>query len=223
MIIWSISITVWHLTANLIVERRYFQSFATVQERYNQYYGVTLFKVLHHLDKDGSDGKIHMYQKALLEAKRVLSPHGVLIISTCLPVIIEEAFWFTQIHQYYKEKVASPLLSVEEYLAIFDRTGFECVAAMNLLATKMPSMFRNYFDSDGPLKAEWRIGTSMFESYGDQLLNEMETSFLKLKEQGKLKKFMEDHDRTAEIGMVTVFACVAKGSKTFKDLASGYP
>ena len=66
-----------------------------------------------------------MLEKALLETRRVLRPNGVLLISTCLPVIIQEAFWFTQIHQGYMDKLASLNPAAEEYLAIFDISGFQ--------------------------------------------------------------------------------------------------
>ena len=169
-----------------------------------------LFKVLHHLDKDKVNGKSPMLEKTLLETRRVLRPDGVLLVSTCLPMIIQEAFWFTQIHQGYRDKLASLTPDAKEYLAIFDRSGFQCVAAMNLLATDSPNFIQNYSDCEGPLKADWRNGTCMFECVGDKLLNEMETSLLEMKAKGTLNTFMKDNDRTADKGMLTVFACVSK-------------
>ena len=140
----------------------------------------------------------------------MLRPNGVLLISTCLPTIIKEALWFTQIHQGYRDKLASLTPSAIENLAIFDRTGFQCVAAMNLLSNELPTFIRNYSDPEGPLKEDWRKGTCMYEFVDSQLLSEMENAFFDMKEKGMLKQFMADHDRTSSLGMVTVYACVLK-------------
>ena len=65
-----------------------------------------------------------MMEKALLETRRVLRPNGLLLVSTCLPIIIKEALWFPQIHQDYRDTLASLTPTAEEYHVIFDKTGF---------------------------------------------------------------------------------------------------
>ena len=167
---------------------------------------------MHHLDKAGHDGTFPMMQKALLETRRALRQNGVLLISTIHPTTIKDALWFAQVHHGYRDKLASLVPHVKDYFEKFDKTGFKCVAAMNLLPSDSPTFIRNYLDPEGPLREDWRKGTSMFEFVDNQVLKEMENAFFDMKEKGTLEQFMEDHDRTSIVGMVTMFACVPKNA-----------
>ena len=151
-------------------------------------------------------------EKALLETRRALRPNGVLLISTILPTTIKDALWFAQVHHGYRDKLASNTPLVTEYMEKFDKTGFQGVAAMNLLPSDSPTFIRNYLDSEGPLKEDWRKGTSMFEFVDHDVLKEMEKTFNEMKEKGTLEQFMKDHDRTGSVGMVTMFVCVTKSA-----------
>ena len=53
------------------------------------------------------------------------------------------------------------------------------------------------------------MGTSEFWLADAQEVQEMEAKLRDLKEKGNLRKFMEENDKTLEIGISTLFARVA--------------
>ena len=146
----------------------------------------------------------------MLETRRVLRPNGLLLVTSCLPTILKEAFWFTQINKEYNDKLCRSVLSMSEFLTILNRSKFQCVVAMNLLSTGSSTFFRNYLDYEGPLKEEWRKGTYMFEMVDSKLLAEIEKTCLNLKANGTLEQFMKKNDRTQSVGTASVFACISK-------------
>ena len=52
----------------------------------------------------------------------------------------------------------------------------------------------DYHDPEGPLKEDWRVGTSEFWLADAQEVQEMEAKLRDLKEKGNLRKFMEEND-----------------------------
>ena len=76
---------------------------------------------------------------------------------------------------------------------------------MNFLTTsKSPFM-----NPEGPLNEKWRKATSMFEVAGQEKEKEMIQIVLDMKEKGTLNQFVTDHDRTSEIGKMTLFVCIS--------------
>ena len=128
-----------------------------------------------------------MVLRTLSEPKRVLRPRGVLIISTPLPIHLTHV-WFIKLFHDICKKALPNLLSTEEYLELFTKSGFECVAGMKLLGKATPSLFKNHFDPE-----EWRLGTCLFG-------NDVTTERLRQRIGGSLQKFMADHDQTSSTG-----------------------
>ena len=148
-------------------------------------------------------------QETLHNAKRVLRPRGVILITTILPSIQREAVWYTQFHKGVTDIICSRLPTTEQFLAMFDKCGFQCVSAMNFLSKATPTMIANYYDYDGPLKENWRKGTCVFEMLNEQETCELSEVILNLQKSDSLKQFMIEHDRTSEFGWVTLFACIS--------------
>ena len=109
-----------------------------------------------------------------------------------------------QVQPEVTDKLANALMPAKQYVALFEKHGYECVSALNFLsATK--TIFVNYHDPEGPLKEEWRTGTNEFGMADVKEVEEMEAKLRDLKEQGNLRKFMEEHDKTLEMGISTLF------------------
>ena len=147
---------------------------------------VLLFQVLHHILETGNDNMFVTVLRTLSEAKRVLRPRCVVIISTPLPIHLTHV-WFIKLFHDICKKALPNLLSTEEYLELFTKSGFECVAGMKLLGKATPSLFKNHFDPEGPYTEEWRLGTCSFG-------NDVTTERLKQRNGVSLQKFMADHD-----------------------------
>lgn len=166
-------------------------------------------QVLHHLDKTPEGTEFPVLQKALVDTKRILRHRGMLFITTSLPSTIKEAVWFHQVHPGITDKIRKAFISAEQYQNFFTNNGYQCVAAMNLLSVTKQTQLVNYFDHEGPLKTEWRKGTSVYEIATEEELEELEEKLLSIEETQSLQQFMMEHDRTSEMGVLTIFACIS--------------
>ena len=73
-----------------------------------------------------------------------------------------------QLQQGVTEKLANTLIPAKQYVSLFEKHGYQCVASLNLLsATKM--IFLDYHDPEGPLKEDWRVGTNEFGLANDNV------------------------------------------------------
>ena len=166
-------------------------------------------QVLHHIDEGKGDGQFPALEKTLQETKRILRPNGVLIVSAATPSIVNESTWFTQIHNGITQKILKALPTNKQYIEMFTKHGFKCVSEMNLLMGATPSLFKNYLDPEGPLKKDWRIGTSAFGLANEEDMKEVESMITEMKEKGTLERFIREHDRTAELGIAALYVCIS--------------
>ena len=135
----------------------------------------------------------------------------MIIITTSLPSTIKEAVWFHKIHPGIAEKLQKVYISAEQYLNLFNKYGFEYVSSMNLLSatTANRTQLVNYFDCEGPLKKQWRKGTNVYDIASEREIQELEERLLKIKETISLHQFMMENDRSLDMGILTVFACIS--------------
>ena len=64
---------------------------------------------------------------------------------------------------------------------------------------------KNHFDSEGPLREEWRLGSCVY-ACADEERKALLTTVADLnKNCFFFKQFMEDHERTAIVGMPTFY------------------
>ena len=97
-------------------------------------------------------------------------------------------------------------------MTLFHKHGFKCVSAINLLTASGENLCNNYFDPEGPLMAEWRQETGLFEIATDEEIRDMEDFLLNKKREGTLESFMRLHDHTQDRGHETLFACIAQSA-----------
>lgn len=161
--------------------------------------------VLQDLEKPEDKKEVPIMETVLHNTKKILRPKGVLVITTGLPSTIKESIWYTQLHQPIADKLAKYFPSTREWLDLFIKCGFECVSAMNFLKSDKV----NHFDHEGPLREEWLLGTCVYASADDQEKKALDQTIMELKEKGLLKQFMDEHDRTLEMGMTTLFVCIS--------------
>ena len=94
-------------------------------------------------------------------------------------------------------------------MALFTKHSYNCVAALNMLLPRTPGCDHAYFNPEGPLDEDWRIATSMFQIAGPEKEKEMIKMVLDMKVKGTLKQFVADHDRTSEMGVMTLLVCIS--------------
>ena len=144
-------------------------------------------------------------ETVLRNTKRILRPKGVLVIMTGLPSIIKESIWYAQLYHPIAHKLAKYCPSTGEWLDMFAKCGFECVSAMNFLFSQKV----NHFDPTGPLREDWKLGSCVFTVANDEEKKALDQNIKRLSEQERLESFMNEHDRTLEMGFATLFVCVS--------------
>ena len=128
---------------------------------------------------DIRDGKIYpRLEQTLEDAHRILRHKGMLIISTVLSTTVRESIWFLQMQSEIKEKLAKPHLSVNQYIDMFDKYGFQCITVMNLLTALGANIYPNYLDPESILDEDWRQASSMFGIATDAEIEKMVSAII---------------------------------------------
>ena len=129
-----------------------------------------------------------------------------MFIIAVLPSSFKESIWYSQLNHSLTDRFCKRFPSAEQYLAMFEKYGFNCVSKSNILGF---DSLDNYTDPDGPLKEEWRNGASYFALATEQELNDIKLFVQSEKDKGTMTKFIKEHDRSLEMGSLTIFTCVA--------------
>ena len=162
-----------------------------------------LFQVLQDLEKP-ENRKVHQWsaiETTLRNTKRILKHKGLVVILTSMPEMLTESIWYTQIYPPIAEKLAKYFPTSNDWADLFAKCGFEVVSAINSL---IPDM-KKHFDPEGPLREEWRLGSCVYACADEDEKKALLATINDLNENGLMKKFMEDHDRTSVMGMTTFY------------------
>ena len=139
------------------------------------------------------------------EAKRVLLPKGIMIITEVLPSTIKEAIWYCQLSQTLCDRFSKLFPSMKQYLDMFDKYGFECASKLSVLGRDLQD---SHYDPEGPLKREWRNGISVFAFATEQEIDEIEQIVRKMNDNGTITDYIKEHDRLYQMGFLTILVCV---------------
>ena len=168
--------------------------------------GYVSLKVLHHLDKNANGEDFPAVEEMLGEARRVLVPKGIMIITEVLPSAVKEAIWYCQLSDSLCDRFSKLFPSVKQYLSMFDKYSFKCIAKFNCLGRDLQE---KYYDPGGPLKEEWRNGVSLFAFATEQEIEEIKLYVQKINENETILEFMKKHDRLLEMGLLTILVSVS--------------
>lgn len=170
-------------------------------------FDVVLFSlVLHHIDDWSKAPSFEKAEKTLQEAKRVLRPGGLLVVGEFLQTTIQESIWYMQLSESLLGRFSKRFLTSKQILTMLENAGFNCRSKFNILGS---DFIKHYWDPIGPLRDEW------WKAYAAGLLamitkEEMEAVKNMVKEKnenGTMDQYMKEHDRTLEIGCVSIFVC----------------
>ena len=128
-----------------------------------------------------------------------------MLILTCLPTARNYA-WYAMLHAGLLDRHVKLFPSIEQYLSIFTKCGFEIRTKLNILGAEL---FKDYHDAEGPLRESWRKGDSVFGYALQEEIREIKESVQKMKENGTLEEFVRTHDKALDVGLVTLILSVA--------------
>ena len=140
------------------------------------------------------------------DAKRVLLPKGIMIITEVLPSTIRKGIWYSQLSLSLCERFCKLFPTTEQYIEMFEKYAFNCVTKFNALGTEL---VENHKDPEGPLKKDWRKGVSLFSFATEKEIHDIEQFVQEMNNDGTIFKYIKEHDRTLEMGFLTVFVCIS--------------
>ncbi|XP_053407329.1 ubiquinone biosynthesis O-methyltransferase-like [Mercenaria mercenaria] len=162
--------------------------------------------VLNHLD-DENDEEFPTCIEALKEAKRVLGPEGLIIISTVLPSTVQHAVWYTQLNMSMTERYVKRLPSIEQFEYMFKAADVSCIQKMNILGSDLQ---KKYYYLEGPLDSSWRADHLYWLSSTESELNAVKQKIEELKCMGEYEEWVKRHDHVNTAGFLTIFVCKPK-------------
>ena len=162
---------------------------------------VLFCHVLHHLDRTdgersaetGSQVPFPNILLALKEAYRVLTPQGLLVITTTLPHQMR-SLWYKALVPDAIEKVCQHLPEHAQFKQLLHLVGFKEMESLALL-DEMAFPPEVYFDPEGPLDPAYRQAVSVFDLMSESDLVNTEKLINQAKEQGRLNEFLQESDK----------------------------
>lgn len=142
--------------------------------------------------------------EALREAKRILKPNGLIIISSVLPAIIKYAIWYSQIHEGLTERFIKIMPSAEQFEVMFQSADLKCVQKTNVLGHQILS---DYYNAEGPLDETWRKPSSYWTYATEDEMDFIKKFVKNMKDKGELDKWVKEHDHVNTSGFLTVYMC----------------
>ena len=145
-------------------------------------------------------------EKTFTDARRVLRLDGVMIITEVLPSTIRNAIWYTKLNQRLCDKYCSMFPSMKQYFEMLNQR-FKCVSKYSILGIRNRE---GYTNPEGPLHSDWRKvnGISFFAMAKEEEIRSMEGQVRRMIAEEKMVQFIKDHDKTSEIGYLTVLVCI---------------
>ena len=118
----------------------------------------------------------------------------------------KDVVWYTKLHQGLTERYMKNVPAMEQYLCMFNESGFECLTKLNILGSEF---LKDYYDAEGQLREAWRKSLSLFGMASDAEIEEIENYVRELREIGKLEEFLKSNDKTLDVGIFTLIVCVS--------------
>ncbi|XP_061171743.1 demethylmenaquinone methyltransferase-like isoform X2 [Saccostrea echinata] len=168
----------------------------------NSFDSVMINLVLHHLEKN-PDGKSYPNTaETLKEVYRVLKPRGVLTVITLTPEQVE-AHWFGHLVPGPLKQYAKKFPYHKQMKEMLTNAGLTLKVAYNTLTTDYHPGHDNL---EGPLQEEWRNGISFWDTCSETEIQDMVQRVKKMKEEGTLRDFYNNHEKTHIFGALQILA-----------------
>jgi ubiquinone/menaquinone biosynthesis C-methylase UbiE len=168
--------------------------------------GAMVNQVLHHLADRSSQGW-PAHRRVLGELARVLRPGGVLVINTCSHAQTQDGHWAYHLIPHARAAVLERLMPLDAIEAALRDIRLE--PRGRFVPVDAVLQGKDYFDPQGPLRAEWRAGDSIWALVGAGELAAVEDRLRELDRRGELDAYVRTHDaRRQDIGQITILYAI---------------
>lgn len=164
---------------------------------------VMFNQVLHHLES-GQGGGFDGHQTALAEAHRVLRSGGLVVVNCTTHEQLRRGYWYMHLIPTALHALYDRCIPAERLEAMLCDIGFAVEGRFVPLDDVLQGAA--YFDAEGPLKPEWRIGESSWALAPEQEIAAAEAKIRELRASGGLDAFLAEHDaKRRHAGQTTFF------------------
>ena len=162
---------------------------------------VMINQVLHHLPDDAASNW-QQHSKVFQEFARVLKPGGILIINSCSHRQLEYGFWFYRFIPKALQTVKEKHVDLGILSELLQRSGFSNTHHKVPLGVILQG--KSLLNAEGPFDPDWRSGDSIWSLVSEEDLPGVLQKVKTLRDSGKLKSFMHEHDKPRSyIGQIT--------------------
>ena len=162
--------------------------------------GIMINQVIHHFDPE-DDYKV---LRALIgEASRALGAGGHFVINTCGHTQLREAYWYASFMPLAVERVLRRYPPVECIMTALNQAGF--CDLRQVVPVEELFFGEAYFDLDGPGKAEWRAGDSLWALLSEAELSDAMADYDRVRKAGQLPELFERYETVRKQIGQTVF------------------
>lgn len=168
-------------------------------------------QVVHHFDSAGDchdPGAFPMLRQALAETFRILAPGGVVLLNHMTQQQLREGHWWSVLIPDGVARMAARYIALPALRTLLSGSGFEYGGAVVPLDEVLQA--KGYFDTRGPLDADWRRGDSTWTlATGEELQTGLER-LRELHESGEIDAWMAERERLRHQVGQTVFVWARK-------------
>ena len=172
----------------------------------NFFDGMICNQVLHHLDQETASRGFPRVREMLAEAHRVLHHGGVIILNTCSREQLFEAFWWADLIPEAIGRMAARMPSIDQTIEMLVEGGFGIGGVVAPLHDILQGP--SYLDPEGPLKASFRSGDSIWALVSDGELARVMERIRDMSRDRSIHGFLaEREERRRRVGQTTfIFA-----------------
>ncbi len=152
---------------------------------------IMVNQVLHHLPQDFQKD-FSKLKGVIKEFFRVLKPGGVLVIHTCSNQQLRDGYWYSQLIPNAVNLICNKYILIDKLSDMLENNGFD---SKKPITKALGYQGQSYFEADGPLKASWRAGDSVWSLATAEELKIVISQVKTLNNSGGMEDYIKQHDK----------------------------
>ncbi|MFT6810972.1 MAG: ubiquinone/menaquinone biosynthesis C-methylase UbiE [Saprospiraceae bacterium] len=152
---------------------------------------IMVNQVFHHLPQDFPKD-FSKLQEVIKEFNRVLKPGGVLVIHTCSNQQLRNGYWYSKLIPNAVDLICDKYILIDELSKMLENNGFDFKES---ITKALGYQGQSYFDVEGPLKASWRAGDSVWSLVPAKELELVISKVKELNNSGGMEDYIKQHDK----------------------------
>lgn len=152
---------------------------------------IMVNQVLHHLPQ-AFPRDFSKLKEVIKEFHRILKPGGILVIHTCSNQQLRDGYWYSKLIPNAVDLICNKYILIDELSEMLENSG---LTPKEPIIKELGYQGQSYFEVDGPLRASWRAGDSVWSLTTE---GELESSIAKVEaliDSGGMEDYVKHNDR----------------------------